>query len=117
MKRILLTTIIAIAFSSLSCFSTQKDEDDVRSYFDSSIHVGESKDDVIRFLESNSIEYGVQPRMIPAPNGKECDWIIAWIEKKSIIHGKYYVQIYLYFDQQNNLLVEYEVLTSFPAAL
>lgn len=114
--KIILVTIILFTISS-SCFSGSNEREELSKRIESGIPIGASRSEVEQFLKANSIRYSWSPKFLPALNGEDRDWMIGSIEKNSLIKGKYYVQVYFYFDRNGGNLTGYEVFESYKKTL
>ena len=104
--------ILTLTFFLVGCGGYHT-EGEIRAKIDSSIPIGSSKKDVIKFLNDSSITVIDDSNKWTLPNGKECEWVPASLETWGV-WGTRYIVIDFFFDQQNETLVEYRVHSFYP---
>ena len=80
------------------------------------LQIGSTQAEVERTLAENGYEY-VMNDGVPAPNLSKDRWMQAWIEKKSVLYGTYYLRINLYFLEGPDRLADVDALVSFRNVL
>jgi hypothetical protein len=103
--------LLCCIFSFLGC-GPRLAEKDIRAKIESTIPIGSPRKDVIQFLTSNSFDFIVDPTGVP-PKVEDPRLITASLKQK-VLWKDHYTVVDFYFDQQNDLLVEYKIQSFYP---
>jgi hypothetical protein len=100
--------VLLVVGLCLGC-ANNRQESDVRSKIQSSLPIGTSKADVIRYLDENGFYYIDDPKKLPSsPNQHDGEWLPASLESRGIL-GRSYIVVDFYFDKTSHALIDYSI--------
>jgi hypothetical protein len=113
MKHAKLKLGIFFVLIMLFSFSCKVPADEIRAKMDLTVPVGSSKKEVIRFLETNSFTYLLNPEEMARRNNIKGERITAGREDR-ILFREALTRMEIIFDE-NGTLIEYKITTNYPA--
>lgn len=99
--------VLTLTYFFTNCGSSQT-EAEIRKKIDSTIPIGSSKEDVIRFLQGNSFTFVIDPEGVQPPDDRDYSWITASL-KQEVWGREHYSVVDFFFDKRSDSLVEYKI--------